>query len=246
MDQQKIDQLFREKLDSYEATPSNQAWLEVEKKIGSGKSSTKFYWIAAAVSTILITWVVWPAQRQAEGFTPIASGVNHPTQDIEMAFEWTIPEIEKELIKDVVPKITKQAPVQLVAEEPTKNQVKDVFEETIDVTLEQKVDLQTAVADIDTQELENITPEVEETIEKTIETPIDEKIKVDLSKVKITYIAANSVEKEQEKDSVGAFKKFIAFAGKLSPGEMLADLKTKKDDLINGGFKSKEKDRTSL
>ncbi len=247
MDQQKIDRLFREKLDSYEATPSNQAWLEVEKKIGSGKSSTKFYWIAAAVSAILITWVVWPEQQQAEDFTPIASEVNHPTQAIETAFEWTIPKIEKELIRDVAPKISNQAPVQLVAEEkPIKNQVKNDFEETIDVTPEPKVDLQTAVADTDTQESENTTPEVEETLEKTIETPIDEKIKVDLSKVKITYIAANSAEKEQEKDSVGAFKKFIAFAGKLSPGEMLADLKTKKDDLINGGLKSKEKDRTSL
>ena len=246
MDQQKIDRLFREKLDSYEATPSNQAWLEVEKKIGSGKSSTKFYWIAAAVSAILITWVVWPKQQQVEVFTPIATEVNHPTQNIETAFEWTIPEIEKELIRDVAPKIPKQAPIQLVAEEkPLKNQVKDDFEETIDLTPEQNVDFQTAVADLDTQELENTTPTVDESIEEAIETP-NEKIKVDLSKVKITYIAANSAEKEQEKDSVGAFKKFIAFAGKLSPGEMLADLKTKKDDLINGGLKSKEKDRTSL
>ncbi len=243
MDQQKIDQLFREKLDSYEVPPSNQAWSEVEKRMGAGKSSTKFYWIAAAVSMILVSWAVWPDQR-SENFTPIASEVNHPTLDVQL--EWSIPEIEKELIKEPEPKIVKQSTVQLVAKEPAKNQVKDILEETIEEIPEQKLDIQTAVADIDSQELENTAPEIEETSEKTIETPIDNKIKVDLSKVKITYIAASPVEKEQEKDSVGAFKKFIAFAGKLSPGEMLADLKTKKDDLINGGFKSKEKDSTSL
>ncbi len=249
MDQQKIDQLFREKLDSHEVTPSDQAWLEVEKRIGPSKSSTKFYWIAAAVSAILITWVVWPEQRM-ENFTPIASEVNHPELNTDFIFEWAIPDIKKERIKDVEPKIEKPGAVQLVAEEPTKNPIKDVVDETI---LEEapvfKIDTETAVADTDTQqeeqEAENVLPEAAEIVEEVAEASTDNKIKIDLSKVKITYIA-NTAEKEQEKDSVGAFKKIMAFAGKLSPGEVLADLKTKKDDLFNGGFKSKEKDSTSL
>ena len=71
-------------------------------------------------------------------------------------------------------------------------------------------------------------------------------IKVDLTKVKITYIASEG-EKKQRSDSVGAFKKIMAFAGKISPGEVLADIKTAKDDFISGGFKSKtDRDRTSL
>ncbi len=239
MDQQKIDRLFREKLDSYEVTPSDQSWLEVEKKIGAAKSSTKFYWIAAAVSVIIVSWVVWP-QNKVENLTPIASEVNHPVLETQIEFEWAIPAVENVIVKDE-PKVIKQSTVQLVAQEPIKDQVDQVLEEVIKDVPEVELNTRTAVAEV---EIEEENPQLE--IENTIEKPTESKIKVDLSKVKITYIAANAAEKKQEKDSVGAFKKLIAFAGKISPGEVLADLKTKKDDFINGGFKSKEKDRTSL
>lgn len=244
MDQQKIDRLFREKLDSFEATPSDQAWSVVEKKIGARRNPVKFYWIAASISAIIISWVVWPKDANTD-FTPIASEVNHPILD--KTPEWSIQAVTKETeeekeMKAVQPKTVNPPAVQLVAQEPVKNEIKETAQEEIKAPVEE-LNLKTAVAEVTTQELE-ASPNETDALE--VEEPVQEKIKVDLSKVRITYIAANAEEKKQEKDSVGAFKKFIAMAGKLSPGDVLADLKTKKDDFINGGFKSKEKDRTSL
>jgi len=242
MDQQKIDRLFREKLDSFEVAPSAKSWSEVEKRIGADRNPIKFYWIAAAVSAIIISWVVWP-QEDAE-FTPIASEVDHPV--LESTPDLIFPILERETQEKLIqPKVRRQVNAQLAAQEPMKVQVKDVPNQKIEdlplVELESKI----AVAMVETEAIETTAIEVEN-IGETIEGQVDKKIKVDLSKVKITYIAATTEEIKQEKDSVGAFKKFIALAGKISPGDVLADMKTAKDDFINGGFKSKQKDRGSL
>ncbi|MEP5613041.1 MAG: hypothetical protein ABJP45_12370 [Cyclobacteriaceae bacterium] len=241
MDQQKIDRLFREKLDSLEVAPSAKSWSEVEKKIGANRNPIKFYWIAAAVSAIIIGWVVWPKEDVME-FTPIASEVDHPV--LEATPDLTLPILERKAQEKLIdPKIRKQVNAQLVAQEPVK--VKDVPNEKIEELPLVELESKTAKAVAEVQEVETIPLEIESTVE-TINEQIDNKIKVDLSKVKITYIAATEQEIKQEKDSVGAFKKFIAFAGKISPGDVLADIKTAKDDFINGGFKSKQKDRGSL
>ncbi|MEP1093551.1 MAG: hypothetical protein ABJG78_00480 [Cyclobacteriaceae bacterium] len=243
MDQQKIDRLFREKLDSFEVAPSAKSWSEVEKKIGANRNPIKFYWIAAAVSTIVISWVVWPQENGME-FTPIASDVDHPV--LETTPDLTLPILERKTQEKLIqPKVKSQVNAQLVAQTPVKMQVKDVLSEKIEGLPLVELESKTAIAVVETEEIETTPMGVKNAVE-TVEEQVDNKIKVDLSKVKITYIAAAVEETKQEKDSVGTFKKFIAFAGKISPGDVLADIKTAKDDFINGGFKSKQKDRGSL
>lgn len=250
MDQQKIDRLFREKLDSFEVAPSAKSWSEVERKIGANGSPAKFYWIAAAVSAIIISWAAWP-QEPAMNFTPIASEVNRPVP--ETVPEFTLPIlIEETQEKMVQPKVRRQLDVQLVAQEPVKVQKDEMLAERVEklpiVEAEPKIAVAVVeVEEIDLNTVDLTTMETEDKVEVAVEgKKQDNKIKVDLSKVKITYIAATTAETTQEKDSVGAFKKFIALAGKISPGDVLADMKTAKDDFINGGFKSKQKDRSSL
>lgn len=244
MDQQKIDRLFREKLDSYEAVPSTQAWAEVEKKIGAKSNPSKLYMIAAAVSLLIITWVVWP-QESTLDLTPIAGDVSHPVM-IEGP-EWSIPVVAKETEEKkprTHPALVKRPDVQLVAQEPVKKE-SIIDMKKLEEAPQVEIGTETSVANLDEAEESFIE---EATIQEETESVIEqepEMIKVDLSKVKITYIAAEG-EKKQETDSVGAFKKIIALAGKISPGEVLADIKTAKDDFISGGFKTKTKDRTSL
>lgn len=243
MDQQKIDRLFREKLDSYEAVPSAQAWAEVEKKIGAKSNPSKFYMIAAAISLLIISWVVWP-QESITDFTPIAGEVSHPV--LIDGPEWSIPVVAKETEEKkekAQPVFVKRPDVQLVAKEPTKNEAVIDMQKLEDAP-QLELGLETSVASVDEEENFREEATISEEIESVIEQE-PEMIKVDLSKVRITYIASEG-EKNQETDSVGAFKKIIAFAGKISPGEVLADIKTAKDDFISGGFKSKTKDRTSL
>lgn len=238
MDQQKIDRLFREKLASYEAVPSAQAWAEVEKKIGSKSNSSKFYMIAATISLLIISWVVWPQESMTD-LTPIAGEVSHPVK--LDGPQWSIRAVAKKT-KAAKAVTTKRPDMQLVAQEDMKKEAVIDMQELEDAPL-LEITKETSVANAG-DEVENFLTDatIPTTIESIKQEP--EMVEVDLSKVKITYIASEG--EKQKPDSVGAFKKIIAFAGKLSPGEVLADIKTAKDDFISGGFKSKNKDRASL
>lgn len=257
MDQQKIDRLFREKLDGFEASPSPQAWSEVERRIGAKKSTSTFYWIAASISAIIVSWIVWPTQP-ANPAGEIAGDVNHPA--IQATPNWEIPVLansqneEKSVEEEnAQPQVTTQSTTSLVAQVPARDDQEEQVE-LIENEATPNIELETqntvAVVDefipnplvdeVDMNPIEDATPTSNEA---------SDPIKIDLSKVKITYIAANAAdtnEQKQEKDSVGALKKFIAFAGKISPGDVLADIRTKKDDFINNSLKTKQKDSSSL
>ena len=106
------------------------------------------------------------------------------------------------------------------------------------------------VEDIPIAEMESKTVVAEVDIEEPqiIEETGEEVTKPEFRAVKITYIASSvntGSEETQKTDSTGVLKKFIAFAEKIDPGDMLADIKTAKDNLLNGGLKNK-KDRNSL
>ncbi|MEQ9468480.1 MAG: hypothetical protein RLN88_13790 [Ekhidna sp.] len=234
MDRQNIDRLFREKLDHLEVTPSASSWSKVEKQIRPQKTPV-IYWVAASVSIILLSWTVWPKEDVSESFKPIASEVSYPSP--EQTPEFVLPEIEKEKIKEgIAPKsiktprkTTPQAQFASTNLEEGKGKME---EHPVMEDLQEK----TMVAEVDME-----SPEIPKEV-------IEEVKKPEFRTVKITYIASsddNKPEEAQKADSTGVLKKFIAFAEKIDPGDMLADIKTAKDNFINSGFKSK-KDRNSL
>lgn len=225
MDQQKIDRLFREKMDNLEVMPSEGAWSQVEKQIRP-KKTYKVYWMAAAVTLIFASWALWPSQIQTN-FTPIASEVTYPPLNGSDEFpfgEIKVAKIEEESAskKDMIYLPKKQ----LVAkEESTVNKTQVSLDEMAPIEIESKTTV--AIAEIE-------QPEV---IDKLInDQPVEP--------VKIIYIASakNQVSEELQKtDSANTLKKFIAFAEKIDPGEVLADFKNAKDNLLNNGFKKREK-----
>ncbi|WP_421764445.1 hypothetical protein [Ekhidna sp.] len=231
MDQQNIDRLFREKLDHLEVTPTANAWSQVEKQIRQKKTPV-IYWVAASVSLLLISWIVWPS-FQNQAFTPIAGEVSHPVY--QGAPEFVVPVLEQnnkkeekakpvQVQRDVIP------PTQFAKNKASKEQ--EIMEELPLV----EVDSKTTVAEA----------EIEKPL--IIDEVIEQLNKPEFRAVKITYIASagnNSSTQVQKSDSTGALKKFIAFAEKIDPGDVLADIKTAKDNLLNGGFKNK-KDKNSL
>lgn len=227
MDQQKIDRLFREKMDSLEVMPSTGAWAQVEKQIRP-KKSFKIYWAAAAVTLLFASWLFWPTQVNMK-FTPIATEVNQPpfmeTPDFILV---EIKVINKEQKTPIKKEITISTQSQLVAVEKTTEEARQSLVEEVPV-LEMETESAVAIAEVEQPMI--------------IDELITEKPIV-ISPVKITYIASassNVTEELQKVDSAGAFKKFIAFAEKIDPGEVLADFKTAKDNLLNNGFKKKEK-----
>lgn len=231
MDQQNIDRLFREKLDHLEVAPSANAWSQVEKQIRPKKTPI-YYWVAASVSLLLISWIIWPS-AQNQDYTLIAGEVSHPIY--QGTPEFVVPVVESEStdekvdpinIKDSTPK------VQFAHDKVNKEEVKDMVEEMPIMEVEAK----TMVAEAEVEQ-----PVILDEIKEQVNKP-------DFRTVKITYIASagNDVSTEiQKSDSTGALKKFIAFAERIDPGDVLADIKTAKDNLLNGGLKNK-KDKNSL
>ncbi len=224
MDQNKIDRLFREKMDNLEVMPSAGAWSQVEKQIRP-KRTFKVYWLAAAVTLIFASWIFWPSQVELSQ-TPIASEVSYPP--VLESPEFNFSEIKvAEAKKEATKKTVSRPNVQLVAkvEKPDKK-IQPQIEEMTPLEIETK----SAVAIAELEE-----PEVIEEAKSSV---------VDFSAVKITYIASaknEATEELQKTDSANTFKKIIAFAERIDPGEMMAEFKSAKDNLLNNGFKKKEK-----
>lgn len=236
MDQHKIDRLFREKLGHTEVTPSSKAWSQVEKQIRPKKTPI-YYWIAASVSLLFISWMVWPEAPQNSMTSAIASEASYPVN--QGTPDFILPTIElpqtKEEYSIPIRKVQKQSkPTQQFAvieiKEKKPEIIKDIAPEM------EELNTETAVAEV---ELE--TPAILEDVKEEVEKP-------SFRAVKITYIASTTTETKEEaqkNDSTGVLKKFIAFTEKIDPGDMLADIKTAKDNLLNGGLKNK-KERSTL
>lgn len=239
MDQQNIDRLFREKLDDFEITPSPEAWSKVEKRISKRKRPA-IYWIAASITLALISWFVWPESKTNE--IGIASQeIDHPI--LSKAPQLGIPvaaDLDQPKKSKVYDSNNQNRQIQMVASREI--QVVKEVKNSNDILQETNGKTEVAMEKIEVPE---------KTVEEITKQPdiIEEKFSI----VKITYIAstnANRVNKgitnkELKSDSTGVLKKFIALTEKLDPGEMLADIKSAKDDLISGGFKNK-KDRSVL
>ena len=234
MDQQNIDRLFREKLGQMEIKPSANAWSKVEKQIRPNKTPM-IYWVAASVSLLLISWILWPEVTTEQQFTQIASEVNAPTQ-VDMP-EFVMPAIDKK--DDEKPKEDRTIPVR---KRPLQTQFASNKQEAPKM---EKVEEQMSVIEA---EAKTMVASVEIDAPETLEGAIEEPNRTEYKAIKITYIASASgsetKEDIQKSDSTGVLKKFIAFAEKIDPGDMLADIKTAKDNLLNGGLKKKE--RSSL
>lgn len=240
MDQQNIDRLFREKLDQLEVTPTANAWSQVEKQIRPKKTPV-VYWVAASVSLFLISWLVWP-DAGSEQLTPIASEVSHPVYQGQP--ELVLPVLEKndedESSKEVQTKKPHHTPA-------TKSTSKPQVQLAINKTLDEKQEIE-EVPQLSEVEPKTVVAEVEVDQPSILDEVEEEVSKPEFRTVKITYIASstnNEPEDAPKADSTSALKKFIAFTEKIDPGDMLADIKTAKDNLLNGGLKNK-KDRNSL
>lgn len=239
MDQQNIDRLFREKLDQLEVTPTTNAWSQVEKQIRPKKTPV-VYWVAASVSLFLISWLVWP--DAGSELTPIASEVSHPI--FQGHPELVLPVLVKNDKDESSKKVQTKKPQHTPA---TKSTSKPQVQLAINSTLDEKQKIEEA------PQLSEVEPKTVMAEVKVDQPAILDEVKEEVSKpefrtVKITYIASstnNEPEDAPKADSTSALKKFIAFTEKIDPGDMLADIKTAKDNLLNGGLKNK-KDRNSL
>ena len=233
MDQHNIDRLFKEKMDGLEVTPSINSWSQVERQLKINRKPV-YYRIAATVMLLAISWILILNQSDTEESQVASIRITHPP--VQLAEDYDIPiaialkekqESKKNILMTVI------NTVQLASKKPSKSkELKEAIKDSFVFELESKKAL---VADVsETSVLEELAVE-----------PIEEKKELMRGTVKITYIASNYnsavSEVNNTPDSISKFKKFIAFAEKINPGEMLANMKTAKDNLLNGRLKNKKK-----
>lgn len=235
MDHNKIDSLFREKLDGFEVTPSASAWSELEGKIGSRKK-LPVYWVAASIALLLLAGITVLEITKPTNDALALGIIDHPTLENEQAFPSPVPvKIKTELTTtSSTKKKTKSLPNLLMTQvSPKKKKADDL------VNIPEKE----STAEM---AMLNQNPSEEKTDGSPSTTIVNEKAKT--YQVKITYIASNqnkAMMTKSKADSVSKIKKVIAFAEKIDPGQMLATFKMTKDYLLAGGLKNRE-DKTIM
>ena len=202
-----MDRLFREGAEKYEVKPSATAWDSIQGQVETKASVWPMVWKVAAVLVVLLSSVIVLFRGQDDVTETFAGIADHP-QLMENAVAWKLPESTEEVEQVMVLEVSKRAVLPM-------QEVKEVFE--------------MSVATIDSR------PYLElQSIQVTWEIVMPAKpalynLPAEETSVKIRYYASTS-EPENTKKSFG---QFIARAQqKLNPDELLADIRTAKDDLF--------------
>lgn len=224
MDQiNKNDQLFREKLDQLEFQPSDQAWEKVRGSITSQSSTnwSMYFKVAAGVALILTFGLL---------FYPSQDGVRVAIEDITSPQPLEIATIDITVKPTPIRSELKQNKKTAIDSKPAQEKVKEVTETPVQtlrepLELDMIADIQVGTDPVTSDDL--IVNEATETA------------------VKITYFTARNTDtientdNEITQDSVktNLFDKMKFFAKNVSPVELLTDLRTAKEELIENGFK---------
>lgn len=247
-EQHQIDKIFKERLESHTTSPSPEAWAQVKGQIQKKTPYTR-YLVAATVALFLISslvWVVLSGEKQ-ENLTADNSfiDVNYPkkpSQDIasivlprrenlvssvEIRTEKKKPKRKKVIKKAnpiVFPKVKKRT---MYAD--NFNAVKEQIAKVDSSVFIPKMKKIVVAQEVKQKKLESITNEVFEEKEQ----------RKKYAKIKITYIASSkSVKQETEKSkkTKAIWKKL----GDASPMQLLADIRTVKERLIQGEFSNRQ------
>lgn len=204
----KTDNLFRDKLNYLEVVPKDDSWAQVQQ--GLQTKATPWGWygagMVAAVMLIILSFIKWPSTTYLEK-NQITGSIDHPKIQIPA---W----LDSPLIK--VDKKVELQPNQTLAKAPTKRMIETA--EMDNTTTEGKLAMEQLTP------IRNIT-----TIEKV---NTHELVKIEDHEnitIKITYIAAESYENEDR----NKLSKVISVAQKLTPADMLADIRDAKNNLLN-------------
>jgi len=220
----KLDRLFKGKLERHEAAPTPQAWGQVKGQIEEERKLK--IWLSIAASIVLLAVSTFLIMRPSESIEVRSGTVVTPDYPMPLAeFEWNLPAFEEAVE---------------VKEEHKTTRVRSKF-----VTTETVAKVETPEEAIENTNTLEVIPEM-----PIIESEVQEAIAaVDLGthedtnpmeasphfQVQITYQASEvPAEVVDEKTRVG---KLFAKARQIKPGEMLASLRETKNDFFSGSKK---------
>ncbi len=206
----KLDAFFKERINELEVPPMPESWGKVQQSLPSKKTPWAWIGITATAAMIAIAFGLFlftPKGSISNRGENIAGQIDHPKTQ---AIAW--PKISR---PEVVQTQKKAKPRQkLVATAPiekTQQPVTEVVEmpKLAELEPEMKIAIEVAKLDIETEAI----------LEKTEEP----------KPVKITYIAAETPEGEEK----NRLNKMLTAAQKISPADVLADIRDAKNNLLN-------------
>lgn len=202
-----MDRLFREGADKYEVKPSAAAWEAIQGQVGTKTSAWPMIWKVAAVLVVLISSVL-VLLNEKDQTSEYLTGIADFPQLTGEALVWSLPEVAKSTDQTVA------------VEAPTSTRpIIEEVRESIEIVIPEG-EMRPYL------ELQRI--QVAWEIEMP-STPALFTVPIEETSVKIRYYASSSAPEKTKK----SFGQFIARAQqKLSPDELLADIRTAKDDLF--------------
>lgn len=201
-----MDRLFREGAEKYEVKPSAAAWEAIQGQVGAKASVWPTVWKVAAVLVVMISSALVVFTWEDNTSDQLAGQADHPQLKFE-SYAWNLPEVSKA-----------NDPVIIDIPAPVK----------ISTPQEEEVVVIAAVTADDRPYLELRSLQISWEIEMPA-TPALYNVLKEETTVTIRYYASAS-ETDKSKKKIG---QFIARAQqKLNPDELLADIRTAKDDLF--------------
>ncbi|MEQ8878102.1 MAG: hypothetical protein RLO17_10835 [Cyclobacteriaceae bacterium] len=210
----KTDQFFREKLDQIEFQPSDQAWKKIQGSIDSKKTIpwANYLKVAASLALLLtLGYLFYPEPTQQLTIEDVTS-----PQPLEIA-QLNIPE---------------QALYESIALETPSQEPKKV-KQKVDVPAIEPIHEQRTIVELAGIDEINISADLIAPAEPKLEKADDKPA------VTITYYTARSSETVHDGDSskVNLLDKMKFFAKNVSAVDLLSDIRTAKEALIENGFK---------
>ncbi|MBV6646888.1 MAG: hypothetical protein KI790_15635 [Cyclobacteriaceae bacterium] len=215
MDPSKIDRIFRERTESYEVTPSTDAWLQVASQLEHKNKGLMLWRVAAAVLLLvtagLYTWHVSNSKTDVM----LTAEVNHPQLEGELV--WSLPALTNKQ-----PTTANKVIAIKKLNTPDKELSENLIAEAGSTTQQPVIELQSKTALVQEIFIDEIILDQLYGVENT-------------PTVKIRYYA-NITDQPEGKDK-NTLGKLLAFAQQIKPGELLAGAREAKDDLFNSSVK---------
>ena len=218
MENNKLDRLFREKLETYESLPSAQAWSSVSRQ-SKRTQALDLRWKAAAVAFIALGAGVMLWQRSFDRGMEIAIA-DHPVKPESVALVEIYVPLEQPASMSTAKapekseEKVKQHPVMTLAQEVLVNTVPEIPTIALAAKKEMLALDQPRAGEMD---LSLKAVGVQESLPKAA--------------VTIRYYAENATDSLDQGDKKG-LGTFLAKAQTFNPAAFLADLRTAKDDLL--------------
>ena len=247
MEEKDLDRLFRQKLDNFEATPSSQAWQQLEQSLQHKKERKVWPYLSGIAASLLLLMGIWGGMELAQPATPEKPLAAEETGKPAVAAVPSAAIQESKPLPTAVAEAgeasSKSVPRKAAAEIKVPAPVKSIKKATVD----QKPSSQVAFSKTPVPAVEKL-PELElesKSFQAQSLAALEVKVKIERPEPEYEEVVIRYAPNEQEAIAVADTKtspseekdlsarKLLGFFKKVTNNNTLADLRDAKDQLLS-------------